>query len=151
MNRFDATVAVGCLLAFSTVTIGCGGGAPPRPSPAPMAKATATPVPARTPVPSPTPPPPSYTDVLKTFPRDHKVCRTVVYLQEVGTMSIMMLSVNPKGGDVFQRAASDPTIKCVGTQVTVMKDLTLEGKRYKRGARLTVDKTKNWIEVSGWQ
>ena len=28
---------------------------------------------------------------------------------------------------------------------------TLLGKQYRRGARLTVDKNKNWVEVSSWQ
>lgn len=144
----QVTLAAASLLAASSWTIGCGG-APPTPSPTPAAsrapvRATATPKP------SPTPRPPSYTDVLKTFPRDHKLCRTVVYLQEVGPSNVLVLSVDPKGTDPFQRSATDPTIRCVGTQVTVMKAVTLQGKRYERGTRLTVDKSKNWVAVSSW-
>ena len=147
MKRFEATAAVAGLLAFTSWATGCGG-APPKPSPTPAA--ARTPAPAATPRPSPTPRPPSYTEVLKTFPRDFKICRTVVYLQDVNPGNILVLSVDPKGSDPFQRGPKDPTIRCVGTQITVTKDVTLEGKRYKRGARLTVDKNKNWIEVSSW-
>jgi hypothetical protein len=93
----------------------------------------------------------TYTELLKTFPRTQKACGTVVYLQDVGNSNLMVLSVDPKGSDPFQRAPTDPTIKCVGTRVSVTKDVTLLGKRYKRGARLTVDKNKNWVEVSSWQ
>jgi hypothetical protein len=147
MKHFEATVAVAGVLALTTLTTGCGGAAP-KPSPSPAA--ARTPAPSPTPKPSPTPRPPTYTEVLKTFPRDHKVCRTVVYLQEVGNSNILLLSVDPKGSDPFQRGPKDPTIRCVGTRVAVTKDVTLEGKLYKKGARLTVDKANNWIEVRSW-
>jgi hypothetical protein len=146
MKRLEATLAAASVLAVASWTTGCGSPAP-KPSPTPAATRT----PAREPRPSPTPKQPTYTEVLKTFPRDHKICRTVVYLQEVHSSNILVLSVDPKGGDPFQRGPNDPTIRCVGTQISVTKDVTLEGKRYKRGARLTVDKKKNWVEVSSWQ
>jgi len=146
MKPLAATVALASLLAVVSWTTGCGGAPPPKPSPAPAA----APTPAPTPKPKPTPRPPSYTEVLKTFPRDQKACRTVVYLQEARASDILVLSVNPKGTDPFQRGGKDPTIRCVGVQIAVTKDVTLEGKRYKRGTRLTVDKTNNWIEVSSW-
>jgi hypothetical protein len=146
MKRFEAIAAAATLLAVVSWTTGCGGAAP-KPSPTPVA---ARAVPSPTPKPKPTPRPPTYTDVLKTFARDHKVCRTVVYLQEVNAGNIMVLSVDPKGSDPFQRGPKDSTIRCVGTRVTVSKPVTLEGKRYERGTRLTVDKSTNWIEVSSW-
>jgi len=147
MKRLEAVIAAASVLAVAPWMIGCGGGAPPKPSPSPVAART----PAQ-PTPKPTPPPklPTYTEVLKTFPRDHKICRTVVYLQDVASSNILVLSVDPKGSDPFQRGGKDPTIRCVGTQVMVTKDVTLDGKRYKRGARLTVDKDKKWVEVSSW-
>lgn len=147
MKRLQAIISAASLSAVAAWTAGCGG-APPKASP--------TPAPSRAPVtlapsPSPTPKQPTYTDVLKTFPRDHKICRTVVYLLEVRNSNIMVLSVNPKGADPFQRGPKDPTIRCVGTQISVTQDVRLEEKRYKRGARLTVDKSNNWVEVSSWQ
>ena len=148
MKRLAATVALASLLAVAPWTTGCGG-APPKPSPTPAA--TRTPAPPPTPRPKPTPRPPTYTEVLKTFAKDHKACRTVVYLQDVHSSDILVLSVNVKGTDQFQRGPKDPTIRCVGTQIVVAKDVTLEGKRYKRGAGLTVDKNNNWIEVSSWR
>jgi hypothetical protein len=147
MKRLQATIPAASLLAAAAWTAGCGG-APPKPSPTPAA--SRAPV-TLAPSPSPTPKLQTYTDVLKTFPRDHSMCRTVVYLQEVQSSNIMVLSVSPKGTDPFQRGPKDPTIRCVGTQISVTQDVRLEGKRYKRGARLTVDKSNNWVEVSSWQ
>ena len=148
MKPLQALISAASLSAVAVWTAGCGGGAPP--------KAAPTPAPSRAPVqaapsPSPTPKLRTYTEVLKTFPPTHKMCRTVVYLQDVLNSNIMVLSVNPKGTDPFQRGPKDPTIRCVGTQISVTKDVRLEEKRYKRGARLTVDKSNNWVEVSSWQ
>jgi hypothetical protein len=146
MRRFDAVLAVAGIVV-ATSSAGCGGGPAPKPSAAPAStSAPATTLPAA----SPTPPPPTYTEVLKTFPPTAKMCRTVVYLVDVGNSNIMSLSVSPSGADPFQRGPKDPTIRCTGTQISVLKDVRLEEKRYKRGARLTVDKNNNWIEVSSW-
>ena len=148
MKRFERMLVAG-VAAATLVMAGCGGGATPKPSsgaPATTAPAAAAPAPK----PSPAAPLPSYTDVLKTFPPTAKMCRTVVYLVDVGNSNIMSLSVHPKGTDPFQRGPKDRTIRCTGTQISVLKDVRLEEKRYKRGARLTVDKNNNWVEVSGW-
>ena len=149
MKRFEVALVAG--VASGTLLLaGCGGGNAPRPSPA--APATTAPAPAASPTPTPSPvaPLPSYTDVLKTFPPTAKMCRTVVYLVDVGNSNIMSLSVSPRGTEPFQRGPKDRTIRCTGTQISVLKDVRLEEKRYKRGARLTVDKNNNWVEVSSW-
>ena len=149
MKRFEAMLAAG-VASGTLVVAGCGGAPAPRPSPA--GPAATAPAAAATPAPKPSPaaPLPSYTDVLKTFPPTAKMCRTVVYLVDVGNSNIMSLSVHPRGTDPFQRGPKDRTIRCTGTQISVLKDVRLEEKRYKRGARLTVDKNNNWVEVSGW-
>jgi len=144
MKRVEATLAMAGLLVIALWAGGCGG-PPPKPSPTP------TPTPAPTPTPTPTPTPPTYTEVLKTFPRDQRSCRTVVYLHDVVSSNILVLAVGMKGTDLFQRGPKDKTIRCFGTQIVVMKDVTLEGRRYRRGAQLTVDKNDNWIEVSSWE
>ena len=145
-------IAVAGVVAATSLTYGCGGPAP-KPSSAPAATTPAAPVAAAapTPAPSPTPKPMTYTEVLKTFPPTAKMCRTIVYLVDVGNSNIMSLSVSPKGTDPFQRGPKDRTIRCTGTQVSVLKDVRLEEKRYKRGARLTVDKNNDWVEVSSWE
>ena len=68
---------------------------------------------------------------------------------DVGNSSIMSLSVHPKGTDAFQRRKG-PHHPPHGDPHLVLKDVRLEEKRYKRGARLTVDKNNNWVEASGW-
>jgi hypothetical protein len=149
MKRFEAMRAAG-VAAATLVMAGCGGGAAPKPAPAAPVTTAPAAAAAPAPVPSPMAPLPSYTDVLKTFPPTAKMCRTVVYLVDVGNSNILNLSVSPKGTEPFQRGPKDRTIRCTGTQISVLKDVRLEEKRYKRGARLTVDKSNNWVEVSGW-
>jgi hypothetical protein len=151
MRRFSAVLASAGIVVAASATSGCGGGgSAPKSSPAQPATTVAA-VPATTlPAPSPTPPPPTYMEVLKTFPPTAKMCRTVVYLVDVGNSNIMSLSVSPKGTDPFQKGPKDPSIRCTGTQISVLKDVRLEEKRYKRGDRLTVDKNNNWILVSSW-
>ena len=149
MKRFEGMLVAG-VAASTLVMAGCGGGAAPKPSSAAPATTAPAAAPAPTPTPSPVAPLPSYTDVLKTFPPTAKMCRTVVYLVDVGNSNIMSLSVSPRGTEPFQRGPKDRTIRCTGTQISVLKDVRLEEKRYKRGARLTVDKSNNWVEVSGW-
>jgi hypothetical protein len=41
--------------------------------------------------------------------------------------------------------------QCYGTKLTVKMKVTLEGKTYKPGTKLTVDKNLKWIEVSNWE
>jgi len=149
MKRFEGMLVAG-VAASTLVMAGCGGGAAPKPSSEAPATTAPAAAPAPTPTPSPAAPLPSYTDVLKTFPPTAKMCRTVVYLVDVGNSNIMSLSVSPRGTEPFQRGPKDRTIRCTGTQISVLKDVRLEEKRYKRGTRLTVDKNNNWVEVSGW-
>jgi len=149
MKRFEGMLVAG-VAASTLVMAGCGGGAAPKPSSEAPATTAPAAAPAPTPTPSPVAPLPSYTDVLKTFPPTAKMCRTVVYLVDVGNSNIMSLSVSPRGTEPFQRGPKDRTIRCTGTQISVLKDVRLEEKRYKRGTRLTVDKNNNWVEVSGW-
>ena len=151
MKRYEGTLAVAGIVVATSWTWGCGGGSAPKSTSAPATAASPAPAaPATTMAASPAAPMPSYTDVLKTFPPTAKMCRTIVYLVDVGNSNIMSLSVSPKGTDPFQKGPKDPTIRCTGTQVSVLKDVRLEEKRYKRGARLTVDKNRNWVEVSSW-
>ena len=150
MKRFEAMLAAG-VASGTLVVAGCGGAPAPRPSPA--GPAATAPAAAATPAPKPSPaaPLPSYTDVLKTFPPNGSRCaaRSCTWV-DVGNSNIMSLSVHPRGTDPFQRGPKDRTIRCTGTQIRSLKDVRLEEKRYKRGARLTVDKNNNWVEVSGW-
>jgi hypothetical protein len=40
--------------------------------------------------------------------------------------------------------------QCYGTKITVRERVTLEGKIYEPGTKLTVDEDLQWIEVSSW-
>jgi hypothetical protein len=41
--------------------------------------------------------------------------------------------------------------QCYGTKLTVKVKITLEGKTYKPGTKLTVDESLKWVKVSSWE
>jgi hypothetical protein len=87
--------------------------------------------------------------VLKTFRPGEPFCTTIVYLQDVLRNGTLLLSTTEKG-DARQYGPKNPLIRCVGTRIIVAKKVTLEGKTYRRGDLLTVDKDMNWILLSSW-
>lgn len=88
--------------------------------------------------------PPTYSEVLRTYPKGVELCKTVASLEAVGQGGSWLLD-----GDVEYRA-SKALIKCYGTKITLKVPVTLEGKTYPPGTKLTVDKNLHWIEVSSW-
>jgi hypothetical protein len=40
--------------------------------------------------------------------------------------------------------------KCHGVKITIKEDVTIDGRSYEPGAKLTIDKDLNWVEVSSW-
>jgi hypothetical protein len=40
--------------------------------------------------------------------------------------------------------------QCYGTKLTVKVTVTMDGKTYQPGTKLTVDKNLDWIAVSSW-
>jgi hypothetical protein len=55
------------------------------------------------------------------------------------------------GGSVISIGKGQTEYQCYGTKLTVKKKVTLEGKTYKPGTKLTVDKKLKWVEVSSWK
>jgi hypothetical protein len=48
--------------------------------------------------------------------------------------------------EIFSR----PQIQCYGTKITLKVAVTLEGRNYPPGTKLTVDKDLHWVEVLSW-
>ena len=46
--------------------------------------------------------------------------------------------------------SGDAQIQCYGAKITLDIPLTVDGKRFETGAKLTVDKDLHWIQVSSW-
>lgn len=89
---------------------------------------------------------PTYEQVVKTYPDGVPLCGT---------------EADVVGGDDQQLALGDGYIafnddgekryQCYGTKLTVRKKVTLKGKTYQPGTKLTVDKDLYWVAVSGWE
>lgn len=106
-----------------------------------------TPVHAKSPTkPEPPTPRPTYEEVVAAYPEGVPLCRTDADIVGGDDQQLVLkgetISVNEEGEQRYQ---------CYGTKLTVQKKVTLKGKTYKPGAKLTVDKDLYWIEVSGWQ
>ena len=94
----------------------------------------------------PTPALPTYSEILKTYPKDAELCATDADLVGVEPDGRVRLT-----GELSFTAARGIEYKCYGTKITVMVKATLDGTTYDLGTKLTVDKNLDWIEVSSWQ
>ena len=97
--------------------------------------------------------PPTYSEVIKTYPKDVKPCETDVSVEEVGVRGMGVTAVGDDGwrvkGTVDIREGKT-LIKWYGAKVTLNVSAVLEGKNYKPGTKLTVDKDLKWIEILSW-
>lgn len=86
---------------------------------------------------------PTYSQVLNTYPANTELCQTEADIMGGDDNGLSLSgSISIRNGQfVYQ---------CYGTKLTVRVQVTLEGKTYKPGTKLTVDKDLNWIEVSSW-
>lgn len=132
-----------CLLVLSILNAGCGPGQIFGPAPTPTP--TNTPIPTETPLPTftPTPAIPTYSQILNTYPADADLCGTDADVTG-GDDNGLTLS-----GAITMRN-SQFVYQCYGAKLTTKVEITLEGKTYKPGTKLTVDKDLKWIEVSSW-
>jgi hypothetical protein len=107
---------------------------------------------------TPTPALPSYSQVLKTYPQDAQLSCTNAEVLKVtadGQWTFAeggkicpgksVLTVGPGGFTI-----GDGKWKSYGAKLTIKETVTIDGKSYKPGTELTVDKDINWIEVSSW-
>ena len=89
---------------------------------------------------------PTYEDVVNTYPDGVPLCETEADIQGGDDQQLSLgdgfISVNEYGDQRYQ---------CFGTKLTVRKKVTLKGKPYPPGTKLTVDKDLYWVAVSGWE
>lgn len=139
------------LLAAALAFSGCG--------PAPTPEPTATPAP---PTASPTPALPVYSEIVKTYPADAELSCTDAEVSDVtadGQWTFVSGLVCPgksqltvEAGGTFTTGEEffGQTWKSYGARLTLKEAVTIDGKTYQPGAKLTVDKDLNWVEVSSW-
>jgi FKBP-type peptidyl-prolyl cis-trans isomerase len=95
---------------------------------------------------APAKPLPTYEEVVRSYPDGVPLCQTDTEIIGGDDQQLSLeggfISVNEDGVQRYQ---------CYGTKLTVRKKVTLKGKTYRPGTKLTVDKDLYWVEVSGWQ
>jgi FKBP-type peptidyl-prolyl cis-trans isomerase len=94
----------------------------------------------------PAKPLPSYEEVVNSYPDAVPLCPTEADIVGGDDQGLSL-----EGGSIATNEDGVQRYQCYGTKLTVRKKVTLKGKTYQPGARLTVDKDLYWIQVSGWQ
>ena len=88
----------------------------------------------------------TYEEVVKTYPDGVPLCETEADIVGGNDQQLSLgdgfIAVNDEG---------EPRYQCYGTRLTVRKKVTLKGKTYLPGSKLTVDKDLYWIAISGWE
>lgn len=107
----------------------------------------------------------TYSDILKTYPTGSDMCDTNINLDGKDEHGVWKLSsgfirfgnmsgskfVIPEGLTFILENAKDD-LKCYGAKITINSSdqIEIDGVTYKPGAKLTVNKDLQWVEVSSW-
>ena len=87
---------------------------------------------------------PTYSQVVAAYPPGTETCNSVV---DITGMNGDKLNVTIHTLSIYKGQIS---IRCPGTKVTLLADVTLDGVNYEAGTLLTVDENNDWIVVSSW-
>jgi hypothetical protein len=89
--------------------------------------------------------PPTYSQIIKTYPDNTKLCITDIHVvREINDSQIEL------SGTAEIRGGSE-IIQCYGAKVTLDISTKWGEIIYPAGTMLTVDKNLDWIEVSSWK
>jgi FKBP-type peptidyl-prolyl cis-trans isomerase len=88
---------------------------------------------------------PSYEEIVNSYPDGVPLCPTEADIVGGDDQGLSL-----EGGSIAVNEDGVQRYQCFGTKLTVRKKVTLKGKTYRPGTKLTVDKDLYWIEVSGW-
>jgi tetratricopeptide (TPR) repeat protein len=89
---------------------------------------------------------PSYSQVVETYPEGTELCCLEANITDQTEETGLTLS-NIKCLPLF---GGDIQFQCYGAKLTLDVPITIDGKRFDVGAKLTVDKDLHWIQVSSW-
>jgi FKBP-type peptidyl-prolyl cis-trans isomerase len=92
---------------------------------------------------------PSYEEIVNTYPDGVPLCQTDADIVAGNDQELSLQA--RQDGSISVNEEGQPRYQCYGARLTVRKTVTLKGKTYRPGARLTVDKDLYWVEVSGWE
>ena len=85
---------------------------------------------------------PTYSEVVATYPANANTCDTEAVIKPGGSYSVT-------GGSI-QMVNGQFRVPCYGIKVTVKQRVSIKGKTYVAGTKLTVDKNMELTPVSGW-
>jgi ankyrin repeat protein len=86
---------------------------------------------------------PTYSRVLKTYPKDARICTTDISVESVTDGQWTTLGI-------VEYYKHEKQQKCYGIKVVLKVPVTIDGVVYKAGTKLTVDKDLRWTEVASW-
>ena len=92
----------------------------------------------------------AYSEVLKTYPKDAKLCATEASIEPDGENLKISGEIHFQAGDSLLSSNLINVIQCYGTKVTVNGMVTIDEKTYESGTLLTVDKNLHWTIVPSW-
>jgi hypothetical protein len=94
--------------------------------------------------------PHTYSETLKTYPKDAELCPTEASIEPDGEDLRISGNIQFREGDSLLASNLINVIRCYGTRVTINGTVTIEGETYESGTLLTVDTNLHWVEVSSW-
>lgn len=147
-RRRCIVLSIGTLLTLLTGCSGgtsTGGSSPAQPT-SPVSTSSSIPTTSTT-ISSPTatstakPGLPTYSEVVATYPASADLCDSVANLTASG--------YEVTGGSIQMRN-SKFVMPCYGAKITVTQSTSVNGKKYKVGTKLTVNRKMNLTPVASW-
>jgi hypothetical protein len=86
---------------------------------------------------------PTYSEVLATYPPGADFCNTDAFIKGGDDNGLSLSGTISMRNNRF-------VYQCYGTKLTAGVEVTLEGRTYLVGTKLTVDADLRWIAVSTW-
>ena len=106
---------------------------------------------------------PTYSQIVKTYPADAKLCGTVASIVEVlpsgawklsgtasGSMECEWITYDDITDEKMSNKLTNIVTRCYGTKITANVSITIATQTYEPGTKLTVDKNKQWVVASSW-
>jgi hypothetical protein len=152
--------AISVLFALTILIVGCAPSAEDLAKQTSVAATSTASIWTATPAPTSTPSFPAYSEIVKTYPVGTELSCTDAVVSKVTEDGKFVFTDKTKqlcpgksrltvaAGGTFTFAGNN--FKAFGAKITLLNAATINGKSFPSNSLLTVDKDKNWIQVSSW-
>jgi hypothetical protein len=89
---------------------------------------------------------PTYSQIVKTYPAGRAICKLKILMGPGDTEDTVNITYKA-GTSIFEM----DYIRCYGVKMTLMEPLSIDGRTYPKGAKFTVDKNHDWVQVRSWR